>query len=68
MNIINFRLAGLTCEACVKLSTHRIKKIPGVQEVKINFASGETTVSSAGDIDLDLIRQSLADTTYNVVK
>lgn len=67
MNIINFKLEGLTCEACVKLVTSRIKKIPGVQNVKIEFASGETEVSSVADIDLDLIRRSLADTTYNIV-
>jgi len=68
MNIINFKLEGLTCEACVKLVINRIKKIPGVQNVKIDLASGEAEVFSIADIDLALIRHSLAGTTYNIVQ
>jgi copper chaperone CopZ len=66
MNTINFKLKGLTCEACVKLSTSRIKKIPEVQDVKIDFKSGNAEVTSTADIDLDTIRRSLVGTNYNV--
>lgn len=67
MNNINFKLEGLTCEACVKLATGRIKKIPGVTNVEIEFITGNTKVGSEADINLDLIKQSLDGMTFKVV-
>ncbi len=68
MNNIHFKLEGLTCEACVKLATNRFKKVPGVQEVKIDLSSGETEVSSLADIDLDILQVSLEGMPYSIVK
>lgn len=67
MNSINFKLKGLTCEACIKLATGRIKKIPGVQDVKISLETGDAKVVGIADIDLDIIKHSLIDTNYNVI-
>ena len=67
MNTINFKLKGLTCEACVKLATNRIKKVPGVQEVKIDLSTENAKVIGTSDIDLDVIKQSLVDTNYIVI-
>ncbi len=67
MNSISFKLDGLSCEACVKLSVNRIKKIPGVQEVSIDLNTGVAKVSSEADIDLDIIKHSLAGTDYKVI-
>lgn len=68
MNNIDFKLAGLTCEACVKLATNRLKKIPGVQEVSIDLASGETSVSSETNLDLGVLAKSLEGSPYSIVK
>jgi len=66
MNILNFKISGLTCEACVKLITSRVKKITGVQDVTIDLKTGDAHVSSSDEINLDQIKQSLANTTYQV--
>lgn len=66
MNTINFKLEGLTCEACVKLAANRIKKIPGVQEVEISYKSGDTQVTSVADIDLGRIKESIEGMTFKV--
>jgi len=67
MTDINFKLEGLNCEACVKLSTNRFKKVPGVSDVSINLATGETHV--IGDkITLSDLEKSLEGTTYKIVK
>lgn len=66
MNSINFKLKGLTCEACIKLAAGRIKKIPGVQDVKISPETGDAKVVSIADINLDIIKKSLAGTNYNI--
>lgn len=68
MQDINFKLAGLTCEACVKLATKRLKKIPGVYEVSVDLATGETGVFSEADLDLDLLEQSLSGTHYSIIR
>ena len=68
MKEINFKLAGLTCEACVKLASKRLKSVPGVLDVNINLASGEASVSSETDISLDSLAVSFDGTTYKIVK
>jgi copper chaperone CopZ len=68
MNNIEFKLNGLTCEACVKLVTNRFKKVPGVQEVKIDLKSGETEVSSSADLDLKILAESLKGSEFSIVK
>lgn len=68
MNNINFKLAGLTCEACVKLASSRFKKVPGVREVSIDLVSGETRVSGAADLDPGILEESLKGLPYSIVK
>lgn len=67
MNNIDFKLDGLNCEACVKLSTNRFKKVLGVSDVNINLATGEARVSGDGFTLADL-EKSLEGTTYKIVK
>lgn len=67
MNTLHFKVSGLTCEACVKLITNRIKKISGVSNVNINLKTGEAEVMSEGEINLEMIKQSLANTTYKLI-
>lgn len=68
MKDINFKLDGLTCEACVKLASKRLRSVPGVLDVNINLVSGETHVSSETVIDLESLTECLAGTTYKIVK
>ncbi len=67
MSVINFKLKGLTCEACVKLCAKRIKTLPGVQTVEIDLATGAAQVSGASELDLETIKQSLVDIKYEVL-
>lgn len=68
MNTIYFKLSGLTCEACGKLISSRLKKISGVQEVKVNQTTGDSEVTSTEHIDLAIIEKSLEGTPYKIVK
>lgn len=68
MNTIYFKLEGLTCEACGKLISSRLKKIPGVQEVNANQTTGDSEVVSAEHIDLSLVEKSLEGTPYKIAK
>lgn len=67
MDNINFKLTGLSCQACIKLASSRFKKIPGVQEVSIDLESGQTEVS--GDsINLEALKKSLEGTNYSITE
>jgi copper chaperone CopZ len=68
MNNTNFKITGLTCGACAKLAVSRLKKVPGVQEVKIDPQSGETEVFSVADLDLEILEESLKGTPYSIAK
>lgn len=67
MNTISFKVAGLHCEACVKIASSRFKKVPGVTEAEIELATGNAKVVSEADLDLDILRQSLEGTDYTIV-
>lgn len=66
MYTTSFKLIGLTCEACVKLATNRLKKISSVQEVEIDLSNGNSKILSEEDINLDTIKKSLSGLTFSV--
>lgn len=67
MNKINFKLEGLTCDACVKLAGNRLRKIPGVIDANIDRASGNAEVTSDAVIEWKDLQKSLEGTDYEIV-
>ena len=68
MRTNKFKLNGLHCPSCIKVSKSRIGDIPGVKEVNIKDIGGETEVVADREISADEIRESLKDTGYTVEK
>ena len=68
MNELKFKLKGLHCQSCVKISEMNIGDIPGVKKVKIDLSSGEGELEAEHEITLDEISQALKDTDYSVAK
>ncbi|MDD2680773.1 MAG: heavy metal-associated domain-containing protein [Patescibacteria group bacterium] len=66
MKTIHFKIKGLTCSACVKLASNRLKKILGVEVVDIDLDTGQVSLSYNGKMSIELLRQSLADTHYSI--
>jgi copper chaperone CopZ len=64
---INFKLTGLDCEACVKLSAKVIGRLSGVSEVAIDRASGQAVITADRPISLADINQALIGTDYQAV-
>jgi copper chaperone CopZ len=62
---IDFRISGMTCPACVKLSTNRISKIEGIHLVEIE-KNGKARICANREISLVEIQNSLSDTDYKV--
>ncbi len=64
---IDFKLEGLSCEACVKLSAKRIGRLAGVSGVAIDRDSGQAQVTADRAITLAEINQTLSGTDYRAV-
>lgn len=56
---INFRIADITCEACVKLSLAALKNLPGVTKAAVE-SNGLATVESDRELDWEEIKSALA--------
>ena len=59
-----FKLSGLTCPACKKISEKRIMTISGVKQVEVDYNTGVTIISADKNIKLDEIKTALKDTPY----
>lgn len=66
MPTINFKLDGLTCEACVKLATRYLQKIDGVSLVKVGL-DGKAEIRADRPIDKTEVEKALADSDYRVI-
>lgn len=66
MKILKFRLEGLHCPACVKLSTLRLKSIDNIENINIDLESGVTEISSNREIDYSEVEQVFRGTDYSI--
>lgn len=65
MNTIIFRLSGLTCSACTKLISKRIRTIAGVEDVSVELP-GTAIIKSPRKISDDEVKKVLEGTHYTV--
>lgn len=65
MNETTFKIQGFHCDACVKVSTMKIRKISGVEDVAIQ-TDGSAKVSAGRTVTLDEISEALDGLGYTV--
>ncbi|HLD26332.1 MAG TPA: heavy metal-associated domain-containing protein [Patescibacteria group bacterium] len=61
------QLSGLTCGACEKVVSTRLKTIEGVQEVHVSSQNGFTSIIALRLIDPQEVTKALQDTHYKIV-
>ena len=44
MQTEHFKVTGMTCGGCTSKVSHALKKMPGVNDVKVSLSAGEATV------------------------
>ena len=62
--INKFKLSGLTCAACEKLSAKRINKISGVAATMVDKDSGLAEITADREISLIEVQDALQGTEY----
>lgn len=60
-----FKITGLTCVACTKLSAKRIKDIAGVQAATVDLTSGKAELSASRKVALSEIKTVLTGSSYD---
>jgi copper chaperone CopZ len=66
MKTTTVKLSGLTCTACTKLITKRIKTISDIEDVNVELP-GTATIKANRDISEDEVKKVLEGTHYTVV-
>jgi len=61
----NFTVTNITCDACIKLSSMVLKKIPGVTSVEID-KSGKASIESEREIAEEEITNALREVEKTV--
>ena len=67
MTISKFKITNINCEACIKLSSMELKKLPGVSQVKIE-SNGYVELESDTEIAWDQITEALKSVDKTAVK
>lgn len=65
MEKITFRITGMHCDACIKVSKLKLGKIAGVSEVTV-LPDGETTVVADRELSLEEAKLALQGTGYGI--
>lgn len=63
-----FKLVGLTCPACKKVSEKRIKSLSGVKSVDVSLSSQQVTIETERKLTVAEINQLLKDTPYRALE
>ena len=64
-----YRVTGMTCGHCVNHVTEEVTAIDGVENVEIDLASGDMTVTSATEIPFATIAEAVSEAgDYTVVE
>jgi copper chaperone len=67
MNIIQtYDVVGMTCDHCARSVGNEIRKIDGVDDVKVDLVTGLVTVESDGDLAATEVASAVAEAGYEL--
>lgn len=61
-----FVVTGMSCAHCVQAVTAELAKLPGVLDVRVDLASGATTVRSDGELPHDVVAAAVDEAGYEI--
>lgn len=62
-----YQVTGMTCGHCAKSVTAEISRLPGVQGVTVDVASGRVVVSSEQPLAHESVRAAVDEAGYTLV-
>jgi len=67
MNRAVYTVQGMSCDHCVAAVSAEISKLPGVQDVVVDLASGAVAVTSDAPLERDAVRAAVGEAGYELV-
>ena len=64
----DYTVRGMTCGHCAQSVTEEVTKIPGVQDVQVDVASGRVTVSSEQPVAETEVASAVEEAGYELVR
>jgi copper chaperone CopZ len=61
-----YTVTGMTCSHCVQAVTGELSTLPGVEDVRIDLASGAVTVTSAAPLADNDVRAAVDEAGYEL--
>jgi copper chaperone len=68
MSIELFTVSGMSCEHCVRAVTSEVAKLPGVERVDVDLATGIVTVETNRGLDRDEVAAAVDEAGYELVR
>jgi len=65
-NVLQIEVAGMHCASCPMLVEDRLKELPQVQQVNIDYAAGRAVVRHSGELAITDLQKALGDSGYTV--
>jgi copper chaperone CopZ len=62
-----FQVAGMTCGHCQHAVTEEISRIPGIQGVAVDLASGSVTVTATQPVDRVDVAHAVGEAGYTLI-
>ncbi|MFC0004923.1 heavy-metal-associated domain-containing protein [Micromonospora siamensis] len=62
-----YQVQGMTCGHCVNSVSTEVRAIPGVDDVQVDLASGQVTVTSEQPLDPAAVRAAVDEAGYDLV-
>ncbi|MGR7000338.1 heavy-metal-associated domain-containing protein [Yinghuangia aomiensis] len=68
MSTASFTVTGMTCGHCVASVKEEVSEVPGVQDMRVELASGLLTVSAEGAVDAAAVEAAVTEAGYALAK
>ncbi|WP_412542934.1 cation transporter [Longispora sp. K20-0274] len=62
-----YQVKGMTCGHCVGSVSSEIGNLAGVSDVAVDLPTGEVTVTSAAELDVEAVRAAVDEAGYELV-
>jgi copper chaperone len=64
--IETYTVTGMTCGHCVSAVSGELRRVPGVEDVRVELATGTVTLTSAMPLPLDDVRSAVDEAGYEL--
>ena len=65
MENIVLKVAGMSCQGCVRSVTSALQAVPGVTDVDVSLANGEATIKfQPGRVEIGALKQAIEDAGF----